>query len=67
MTPARPLLIGVRDACALAGLPRDAGYQLVASGAWPAIRVAGRRKLLIPVTAIEAWIRAEVERQAVRP
>jgi len=54
-----PLLVGVRQAAAIAGTGRDAMYELVRSGAVRSIQM-GRRHL-IPRTELEAWIEREME------
>ncbi len=48
------LLLRVPEAAALVSISRSKGYELVASGEWPVVRIG--RAVRIPVEALRAWV-----------
>jgi excisionase family DNA binding protein len=56
-THPEPLLTTVRQAAGRAGVGRDAMYRLIREGRMPVVRIG--RKRLVPVAALEDWVRTE--------
>ena len=48
------LTLKVEEACKLTGFSRGMGYQLVARGEWPSIRVG--RSVRVPVAGLREWV-----------
>ncbi len=48
------LLLRVPEAAALVSISRSKGYELIASGEWPVVRVG--RSVRVPVEALRAWV-----------
>jgi excisionase family DNA binding protein len=48
------LAVTVPAAAALVDVSRSTGYQLVASGEWPAIRIG--RSIRVPMEALRTWV-----------
>ncbi len=48
------LLLRVADACALTQISRTKAYELIASGAWPTLKIG--RSLRIPRAGLIQWI-----------
>jgi excisionase family DNA binding protein len=51
---AEQLLVTVAKAAAMTDVGRSTGYQLVASGEWPSVKVG--RSIRVPVAALRAWL-----------
>jgi excisionase family DNA binding protein len=53
-----PLLAGIKQSATIAGIGRDAMYELVRTGRIRSVAVG--RKRLIPRSELEAWIEREL-------
>lgn len=53
------LLLRVREASELCGMPASTGYALVASGEWPTVR--NGRAIRIPTAGLLRWIEENTE------
>jgi excisionase family DNA binding protein len=54
------LLLRVEEAAERTGLSRSKGYELVATGDWPSVKVGRSRR--VPLASLMAWINRELER-----
>jgi excisionase family DNA binding protein len=59
------LLLRVAEAAALVSISRSKGYELVASGQWPVVRIG--RAVRVPVDELRAWVARQTREQAGRP
>jgi excisionase family DNA binding protein len=51
---AEQLMVTVARAAAMTDVGRSTGYQLVATGEWPSVKVG--RSIRVPVAALRAWL-----------
>ncbi len=53
------LLLRVTEAAELASVGRTTAYQLIASGAWPVVRVGSAVR--VPLAGLRAWVEAQTQ------
>ena len=51
------LLLRVPEAAEIASVGRTTAYQLIASGAWPVVRVGNAVR--VPLAGLRAWVEAQ--------
>ena len=53
------LLLRVAEAAEIASVGRTKAYELIASGAWPVVRVGSAVR--VPLAGLRAWVEAQTE------
>ncbi len=53
------LLLRIPEAAELASVGRTTAYQLIASGAWPVVRVG--TAVRVPLAGLRAWVEAQTK------
>ncbi len=53
------LLLRVPEAAELASVGRTTAYELIASGAWPVVRVGSAVR--VPLAGLRAWVEAQTK------
>lgn len=50
----QPALLRVSEACKIAAVGRSRGYEFVANGTWPSVRIG--KSVRVPVEGLQAWL-----------
>ncbi len=59
------LLLRVPEAAELASVGRTTAYELIASGAWPVVRVGSAVR--VPLAGLRAWVEAQTKAAELGP